>query len=110
MSLAFPSSLLKRVPYVCAVFQRYRGIKSAFQSGVPVLAIEVAPNVFDALITTSIWIDDDEAWKGLAFMFTPQMSGYAQSIREWVSKRKGDGCSYVVLYSLKDNRSALLSL
>jgi len=125
-------------------------IKNAFQSGaLPMLAIDVPPNVFDIMIRNDLWLSDDDrdrdsalvpssagfglpvsnvggssggahalgassgawtSWRAISAAFPPQLAGYSVQIREALRQRKADGCKFMLLFSVKDERVGLLNL
>ncbi|KAH9487410.1 eIF-2-alpha kinase GCN2 [Psilocybe cubensis] len=91
-------------------FEKALAIKNSFQNGMPVLVVDVSPAHFDAMIRSSAWVTDEEAWKVIWAMFPPQHSGYAQTVREAAIKRKSEGHSYILLYGIREDRTQLLSL
>ncbi|KAJ6518529.1 kinase-like domain-containing protein [Mycena vulgaris] len=72
-------------------------IESGVQAGMPILAVDVLPYVFDAMIKSSTWLTDEEIWKALAATFPVQQWAYAQQIREAAVKRKAEGYPYILL-------------
>ncbi|KAJ3566582.1 hypothetical protein NP233_g6910 [Leucocoprinus birnbaumii] len=86
------------------------GVRSSMQSGMPTIAVDVPPDVFDSMIRLPKWISDEEAWKPIASAFSPQTSVYANQIREAVVKRKAEGHSYILLFAVRDERVQLLDL
>ncbi|PPQ98103.1 hypothetical protein CVT26_003273 [Gymnopilus dilepis] len=91
-------------------FEKAEKIKTSFQNGMPIVAVDVAPQHFDAMVKNSAWISDEESWKAISSMFPPQHSGYAPTVRDAVLKRKADGHTYVILYALRDDRAQLLAI
>lgn len=91
-------------------FEKALSIKNSFQNGMPVLAVDVAPSHFDAMIKSSAWLTDEEAWKVISAMFPPQLAGYGQTVREAALKRKAEGHSHILLYAVREERTQLLSL
>jgi translation initiation factor 2-alpha kinase 4 len=87
-------------------------LQGAFQAGMPVLGVDVAPAHFDALARSCAWITDEEAWKPIAAMFPAQHAAYAQQVREAALKRKAEGgaAGYLLLYAVREDRAALLAL
>ena len=93
-------------------FETAEGIKSAFVSGLPVLAVDVPPAVFDAMTRSIGWITDDEAWRGILALFPTQHSAYANQVRDAAQKRKVDAAAlgYVLLFAVRVERMQLLCL
>ncbi len=85
-------------------------VRSSIQNGMPTIAVDVSPDVFDAMIKNSSWVTDEEAWKPLAAAMPPQTSAYAHQIREAVAKRKTEGHHYVLLFAVREERVQLLQL
>ena len=85
-------------------------IKSTVQSGLPTLAIDVPPAVFDCITKNSAWINEEDAWKPILAAFSNQQAAYALQIREAVARRKAEGCHYVLLFAVREERVQLLSL
>ncbi|KDQ55313.1 hypothetical protein JAAARDRAFT_37347 [Jaapia argillacea MUCL 33604] len=87
-------------------------IKSAFQSGMCVVAVDVPPIVFDAMIAArnSAWVSEEEAWRQILNGFPSGHSFYAHQIQDVVSRKKGDGHRFVLLFSVRDERAQLLTL
>ena len=93
-----------------AAFEMGVQIRSAAQSGIPVLAVDVPTLVFEAMAKSPGWITDDEAWKVIAGAFPPQNAGYAWQVREAVVRRRADGHRFILLYAVRDERVHLLTL
>ncbi|KAJ3517042.1 hypothetical protein NLJ89_g752 [Agrocybe chaxingu] len=91
-------------------FEKAKAMKNSFQSGISVLAVDVTPAHFDALIKNSNWITDEEAWKVMSAMFPPQHSEYAPQVREAALKRKLEGDAYVLMFNVREERAQILSL
>jgi translation initiation factor 2-alpha kinase 4 len=85
-------------------------VRSAVQSGIPVIAIDTPANVFDTLCRSSSWITDDETWKAVASSFPLSSTGYAPQIRDTISRRQAEGHRYVLLFSARDERVHLFAL
>ena len=73
------------------------------------LAIDVTPPVFEAMARNDQWLTDDEVWRGVTADFPAQYVGYANQIREAVLERKEEGSPFVLLFSVKDEKVALLN-
>lgn len=76
----------------------------------PVLAVDVSPGLFEAMIKSSAWVTEEEAWKSIASLFPAGYSGYAQSVRDAASKRKAEGHNYILLFAVREDRAQLLQL
>jgi translation initiation factor 2-alpha kinase 4 len=62
------------------------------------------------MIKNSAWITEEDAWKTILVAFSNQHSSYAQHIREAAAKRKAEGCHYLLLFSVREERVQLLTL
>ncbi|KAJ7070074.1 hypothetical protein C8F01DRAFT_1115157 [Mycena amicta] len=91
-------------------FETGSEIEASVQAGMPILAVDVPPAVFAAMITSETWLMDEEAWKVLAGMFPVQQWAYAQQVREAVLKRKAEGHAYILLFAVREERMQLLKL
>ncbi|KAF9445879.1 Serine/threonine-protein kinase [Macrolepiota fuliginosa MF-IS2] len=91
-------------------FDTTMGVRSSIQNGMPTVAVDVLPDVFDTMVRNSNWVTDEEAWKPLAAAFSPQTAAYAHQVREAVAKRKAEGHRYVLLFAVREERVQLLSL
>lgn len=91
-------------------FEKSLAIKTCFQNGMSVLAVDVSPALFDAMTKNAAWITDDDAWKPIASMFPAAQPGYAHQIRETASRRKAEGHPYILLFAVKEDRAQLLNL
>jgi translation initiation factor 2-alpha kinase 4 len=76
----------------------------------PILAVDVLPAVFDAMIRSAAWLTDEEIWKAMAATFPVQQWAYAQQVREAVMKRKTEGHRYILLFAVREERVQLLKL
>ncbi|KAF8625130.1 hypothetical protein AX15_005537 [Amanita polypyramis BW_CC] len=87
-------------------------LKNSIQSGLPILAVDVPPMVFDAMARyqTGSWIADEEVWKMVLNTFPPQSSAYAQQIREAAARRRAEGHRFLILFAVRDERVQLLTL
>ncbi|KAJ7650439.1 kinase-like domain-containing protein [Roridomyces roridus] len=83
-------------------------VESGIHAGMPILAVDVLPAVFDSMVKSPAWLCDEEAWKALAAAFPPQQGAYAQQVREAVLKRKGEGHRYILLFAVREERVQLL--
>ena len=90
-------------------FETGTQVKNAFRASMPILGVDVPPNVFDAMIRSSNWITDDEAWKPILSDFPTPHTSYAYQVREAVAKRKGDH-QFLLLYALREERIQILTL
>ncbi|KAG5641706.1 hypothetical protein DXG03_004410 [Asterophora parasitica] len=84
-------------------------LKSAFQTGLPTLAVDVPPAVFDSMIRNSAWVTEEEAWKSILSAF-PTPHAYAHQVREAVAKRKAEGHRFLLLFAVREERVQLLNL
>ncbi|KAJ7668466.1 kinase-like domain-containing protein [Mycena polygramma] len=85
-------------------------IESGIQAGMPILAVDVIPAVFDAMIKGTTWLTDEEVWKALAAAFPVQQWAYAQQIRDAVVKLKTENHRYILLFAVREERVQLLKL
>ena len=85
-------------------------IKSAVQSGMPMLAVDVPTSLFEAMTKSTIWITDDEVWRAIIGSFAPSHSAYAWQVREAVGKKKTDGYQFLLLFAVREERVHLLTL
>ncbi|KAH8114389.1 kinase-like domain-containing protein [Phellopilus nigrolimitatus] len=91
-------------------YEKRMRLKSTMQSGsLPMLAIDVPPGVFDALMRSDAWVTDDDTWRTIASGFPTQHMVYANQIRDNVARRKIDGADYMILFAVREERMALLS-
>ncbi|KAF9561509.1 other/PEK/GCN2 protein kinase [Agrocybe pediades] len=91
-------------------FTKAVAIKNSFMTKMPVIAVDVTPTHFDAMVKSASWVNDEEAWKTILAMFPPVHAGYGPMVREAVLKRKSEGHAHVLLYSVRDERIQLLNL
>jgi len=91
-------------------FEMSLGVRSAVQSGIPVIAIDTPTNVFDTLCRSSSWVTDDETWKAVVSSFPLSSTGYAPQIREAISRRQAEGHRFVLLFAVRDERVHLFAL
>lgn len=91
-------------------FTKALAIKNTFMTKMPVVAVDVAPAHFDAMVRNSSWVNDEESWKYILSMFPPVHAGYGPMVREAVQKRKLEGHAHVLLYSVRDERIQILTL
>ncbi|TFK64222.1 kinase-like protein [Pluteus cervinus] len=85
-------------------------MKQAMSQGMPFIAVDVPPNVFEMMTRSSTWITDDEVWKGIVSAFPPGSGPYAQQIREAVAKWKAEKKNWVILNAVREDRVQILSL
>ncbi|THH00815.1 hypothetical protein EW026_g1755 [Hermanssonia centrifuga] len=83
---------------------------TASQSGIPTVAVDVPTTVFEEMIKNTGWVTDEDAWKAIATSFPPQHSAYAHQVREAIIKRKADGCKFLILFAVREERAFLLTL
>lgn len=79
-------------------------------SGMPSIAIDVPPLVFEEMTKHTNWLTDEDAWKIIVCSFPPQHSAYANQIREAVLRRKADGHKFILLIAVREERPFLLTL
>lgn len=79
-------------------------------NGMPTIAIDVPPVVFDQLVKSSSWLMDEEMWKEICAAFPTQQASYPQQIKEAVLKKKADGFRFILLYAVKEERMQLLQI
>ncbi|KAI0077507.1 Serine/threonine-protein kinase [Panus rudis PR-1116 ss-1] len=83
---------------------------SLLQSGMPILGVDVPITVFEEMSKNTSWITDEDAWKTLVSGFPPQHTPYAHQVRDSVFRRKADGCKFLILFAVREERAALLTL
>ncbi|TFY77050.1 hypothetical protein EWM64_g6962 [Hericium alpestre] len=83
-------------------------IKSAFESGIPVVAVDVPAATFYALTKSSSWVTEDDAWKAISATFPTQYAGYASQVREAVARKRADGHRFILLFAAREERVHLL--
>ena len=112
--LVLPDQKKQRKPvrqlFLDKAFEKAVAIKTSFQNGMPVLAVDVTPTQFEAMTRTSSWIMEEEAWKSLSALFQPPQMNYALTVREAAIKRKAEGHSYILLFAVREDRAQLLSI
>ncbi|KAH7905298.1 kinase-like domain-containing protein [Hygrophoropsis aurantiaca] len=91
-------------------YEKSMQFKTAVQSGMPTLVIDVPTEVFDHLAKSSAWITDEEAWKVVAGSIPPLHHAYAQQVREAMTKRKAEKHPFLLLYAAREDRVQLLAL
>lgn len=80
------------------------------QSNVPIVAVDVNESVFDQMTRNTSWLTDENLWKALVARFPTQQSSYASQIRDAVLRRKAEGCKFLILFAVKEERPFLLTL
>lgn len=115
VQLVVPSDIKKQRKYTKQMFTDRAfdaavQIKNAAIAGMPTLAVDVPPAVFDDMIKSMNWITDEDAWKTLAATFPSQQGPYANQIRDSVLRRRMDGHRFLLLFAVKEERVALLTL
>jgi eukaryotic translation initiation factor 2-alpha kinase 4 len=105
--------LIDPVSYsLLTAFETAEDIRKTFHKpeGMPTIAIDVAPPIFDSLVKNSSWVSDEEAWKTLCSGLQSATWAYLQQIREVVLKRKSEEYRWILLYAVKEERMQLLQL
>ncbi|KAF8655998.1 hypothetical protein AX16_002818 [Volvariella volvacea WC 439] len=115
VQLLLPVDLKKQRKHVKQIFldrayEKAVEIKSAMNHGVQFLAIDVPATVLEHMTRSSHWITDDDAWKPIFSFFPPGNSAYAQQLREGIARKKSEGVSWILLFSVREDRVQLLSL
>lgn len=87
-------------------------LKNALQTpgALPMLAVDVPPAVFDVLGRSDAWVTDDDAWRAVLGLVPAQHVSYAQQVREAVAKRRADGAGFLMLFAVREERLALLTM
>lgn len=85
-------------------------LKTAVQTGMPILAVDVSGALFDSMTKSGAWINDDDAWRTMLLGFPPQHTVYAQQIREAAAKRKAEGHHFILLCAVREERVQLITL
>ncbi|KAJ7121639.1 hypothetical protein C8R44DRAFT_622584 [Mycena epipterygia] len=77
------------------------------QAGMPILAVDVLPAVFDAMIKSTAWLTDEEIWnlEGAGGGWA-----YARQVCEAAMKCKAEGYPYILLFAVREERVQLLKL
>lgn len=97
--------------YMDRAFEFGVDLKNAMaQSNVPIIAVDVSDSVFDQMTKSTAWLTDENAWKALVAHFPTSQSSYAHQIREAVLRRKADGCRFLILFAVKEERPFLVNL
>ncbi|KAG5719281.1 Serine/threonine-protein kinase gcn2 [Termitomyces sp. T112] len=110
-----PADIKKQRKYVKQLFydrafEAGAELRSAFQTGLPTLAVDVLPAVFDAMTGNSAWIAEEDPWKSIVSMFPSSYTTYAHQVREAILKRKAEGHRYMLLFAVREDRVQLLNL
>lgn len=92
-----------------AAYDSAAALKSVLPT-VRTIAVEVSTAVFDEMAKNSNWLTNDEALRTLSAGLPTQHAGYAQQIRDAILRQKADGHRYVLLYGIRQDRIALLTL
>ncbi|TFK91310.1 Serine/threonine-protein kinase [Polyporus arcularius HHB13444] len=79
-------------------------------STVRTIAVEVSTAVFDEMAKNTNWLTSEDALRTISAGLPTQHAGYAQQIRDAVLRQKADGHRYVLLYGIRQDRIALLTL
>ena len=74
------------------------------------VAVEVSTAVFDEMAKNANWLTSEEALRNVAAGLPTQHAGYAQQIRDAILRIKAEGQRYVLLYGIRQDRVALLTL
>ncbi|EKM52933.1 uncharacterized protein PHACADRAFT_259100 [Phanerochaete carnosa HHB-10118-sp] len=97
--------------YMDRAFEFGVDLKNAMaQSNVPIVAVDVSDSLFDQMTKSTMWLSDENAWKALVAQFPTSQSSYAHQIREAVLRRKADGCKFLILFAVKEERPFLINL
>ena len=90
--------------------EKFDELKTSLQSGgVPVLAVDVSPVVFESLLKNYTWLRDDDSWRSILAQIPAQHVPMAHQVREAASKKKDEGAGFILLYSVKEDRLGLLN-
>ena len=84
-------------------------LKSAMP-GLRIVAVEVPTSVFDEMAKNANWLTSEEALRAIAAGLAAQYGNYAYQIRDTILRQKMDGQRYVLLYGIRQERIALLTL
>ena len=79
----------------------------------PLFAVDVPSNVFDAIARSDAWVNDDEIWRTQVLALVPAAQvDYANQVRDAVIKRRSpDGTEVIImLFSVREERVVLLRL
>lgn len=117
IQLVLPADMKKQRKNVKQIFQdrafeTAEEIRGSVLNGLPVIAVDVAPVIFDAMTRTSAWITDDDAWRSILALFPSGNSPYAQQVRDTVIRKKAENpsCGYALLFAVKEERMQLLKM
>ncbi|KAG6906507.1 hypothetical protein DXG01_013561 [Tephrocybe rancida] len=91
-------------------FETGAELKSAFQAGLPTLAVDVSTTLFEAMTRNSAWIAEEEPWKAILSAFPTPHTAYAHQVREAIVRRKAEGHRFLLLFAVRDERVQLLNL
>ncbi|KAF9218926.1 Serine/threonine-protein kinase [Gyrodon lividus] len=91
-------------------YERGAHLKAAIQNGLPMLVIDVPSTVFDNLVRSSNWINDEDAWKAIVASMPALQTAYAYQVREAAAKRQAEGHPFIILYATREERIQVLSL
>ncbi|KAG6890525.1 hypothetical protein C0995_007725 [Termitomyces sp. Mi166 len=110
-----PTDIKKQRKYVKQLFhdrafETGAELKSAFQAGLPTLAVDVSPAVFEAMTRNSAWIVEEESWKSIVSVFPTSHTAYAHQVREAILKRKAEGHRFMLLFAVREERVQLLNI
>ncbi|CDO76045.1 hypothetical protein BN946_scf184959.g3 [Trametes cinnabarina] len=78
--------------------------------GLRTIAIDVPTTVFEEMIKNMSWLSNEEALRTIATGLPAQYGNYAHQIRDAVQRQKTDGQRFVLLYGIRQERIALLTL
>ena len=90
-------------------FEHATALKTAMP-GIRTVVVDVTTAVFDEMAKNNNWLTSDEALRTIAAGMPTQHAGYAQQIREAVLRQRAEGHRYVLLYGIRQERLALLTL
>ena len=74
------------------------------------IAVDVPTAVFDEMAKNANWLTSEEALRTIAAGLAAQYGNYAYQIRDTILRQKMDGQRYVLLYGIRQERIALLTL
>ena len=78
------------------------------------LAVDVPSSVFDVLARGDLYLGDEDAWRGALTSSNSGLEGrmteYVGTIRDVLIRRKAEGCAYIVLFNVREERIALVGL
>ena len=66
--------------------------------------------MFDEMAKNTNWLTSEDALRAVAAGLPTHHAGYAQQIRDAILRLKGEGQRYVLLYGIRQDRIALLTL